>query len=275
MCDVVRELLRELGNHQSAQAVRGSVRLDRDLGLGSLERVELLVRLEREFGTRLPEAAMAEANTVDEIVAALTKSLGAPSSAPAPATDSQNDAVTRDRAATPARIQRPHRNTQFISRRSRARRRRHLARRCFATARRSTPDRPNVILLEDDREAHRLTDGNLYEGARKVAQSLARRGIAHGDAVALMLPTCQEFFYTFAGILLAGAVPVPIYPPVRADRIAEYAERQSAIMRNANVRLLVTFREAERVAKLLRPHVQSLRGIATATEVLNRVTRLR
>ena len=61
-----------------------------------------------------------------------------------------------------------------------------------------------------------------------------------------MLPTCREFFLTFAGVLLAGGVPVPIYPPVRADRIAEYAERQSAILRNAEARLLVTFREAAR-----------------------------
>jgi len=39
-------------------------------------------------------------------------------------------------------------------------------------------------------------------------------------------------------------------PPVRADRIAEYAGRQSAILRNAEAKLLVTFREAAAVAKL-------------------------
>ncbi len=59
-------------------------------------------------------------------------------------------------------------------------------------------------------------------------------------------------------------MPVPIYPPTRADRIEEYAERQSAILRNANARLLVTFREASRVAQLLRPSVPSLSGVVTA-----------
>src|ERR1700730_2380143 len=83
-----------------------------------------------------------------------------------------------------------------------------------------------------------------------------------------MLPTCREFFVPFVGKWLAGVLPVPIYPPVRADRIAEYAERQSAILRNAEARLLVTFREAEAVAKLLRPRVPSLRGIVTAAELL-------
>ena len=78
------------------------------------------------------------------------------------------------------------------------------------------------------------------------------------------MPTSHEFFLTFAGSLLAGAIPVPIYPPFRPDRIAEYAERQSAILENAGARLLVTFREAANVAKLLKPLVPSLEGVATA-----------
>ncbi len=57
----------------------------------------------------------------------------------------------------------------------------------------------------------------------------------------------------FAGILLAGGIPVPIYPPFRADRIAEYAKRQSNILRNAEARFLVTWRQAEGLARLLKP----------------------
>ncbi len=102
------------------------------------------------------------------------------------------------------------------------------------------------------------------EGAERVAADLAQRGIGRGDTVALMLPTSRDFFLAFAGTLLAGATPVPIYPPFRADRIAEYAERQSAILANAGARLLVTFREAASVAKLLKPLVPSLEGVVTA-----------
>ncbi len=51
--------------------VRGSAHLDRDLGLGSLERVELLVRLDREFGVSLPDRVVAEADTLDDLIAAL------------------------------------------------------------------------------------------------------------------------------------------------------------------------------------------------------------
>ncbi len=66
---ITRELLRELGNTEAGEAVRGSASLERDLGLGSIERVELSSRLERTLGTSLPEGAIAEAKTLDDIIA--------------------------------------------------------------------------------------------------------------------------------------------------------------------------------------------------------------
>ena len=51
--------------------------LDRDLGLGSLERVELLSRLEEEFGVRVPDQVGADANTPDELSNALLQAPGA------------------------------------------------------------------------------------------------------------------------------------------------------------------------------------------------------
>jgi 1-acyl-sn-glycerol-3-phosphate acyltransferase len=71
---IARDLLRELGNSKTGEAVRGSATLD-DLGLGSIERVELLSRLDRAFGVTLPEGAFAEAGTVDDIVSALAAAL--------------------------------------------------------------------------------------------------------------------------------------------------------------------------------------------------------
>ena len=122
----------------------------------------------------------------------------------------------------------------------------------------------HVIFFEDAGESPAMTFGELYSGAERVAAELARRGIGRGDCVAIMLPTSRDFFLIFAGTLLAGATPAPIYPPFRADRIAEYAERQSSILANAGAQLLVTFREAESVAKLLKPRVSSLEQVVTA-----------
>ena len=98
----------------------------------------------------------------------------------------------------------------------------------------------HLVITEDaDAEGHdknaTLTFGELHAAAQRCAAELTRRGVSAGSRVALMLPTSRAFFVSYAGILLAGAIPVPIYPPFRADRIEEYAARQSAILNNAGV----------------------------------------
>jgi len=65
---ITRALLRELGNRAASEALTGSARLERDLGLGSVERVELMSRLESGLGRSLPEDAVADAKTLEDII---------------------------------------------------------------------------------------------------------------------------------------------------------------------------------------------------------------
>src|SRR5262249_15390979 len=65
--EVVRQLLLELGSQRVLPSLSLASNLDRDLGLGSLERVELVARLESEFGIRLPDLAAAEASTPENL----------------------------------------------------------------------------------------------------------------------------------------------------------------------------------------------------------------
>jgi fatty-acyl-CoA synthase len=246
--EVVRGLLSELGHESAARSASVESHLDRDLGLGSLERVELLLRLEKMFGVRLDEDALAEAETVQSLIAAV----GAATEVSAVLADASAETL----AAHAAQISPTGRAEGIPSAETFEEVLRYRGRTDAA--------RTHLIFYEDDAEGESLTFGGLLEGAQRVAFDLARRGIGRGDTVALMLPTSRDFFFAFAGTILAGATPVPIYPPFRADRIAEYAERQSAILANAGARLLVTFREAASVAKLLKPLVPSLEGVATA-----------
>jgi len=82
-----------------------------------------------------------------------------------------------------------------------------------------------------------------------------------------MLRTEEAFFATFLGVLLAGGVPVPVYPPFRRDLIEDYAQRQVGILENAGARAIITFPEAMRVATLLRSRVRSVRHIVTADDL--------
>src|SRR5262249_60684365 len=77
------------------------------------------------------------------------------------------------------------------------------------------------------------------------------------------------FVFSYGALLGAAAFPVTFSPPFRADRIEEYASRQSAILNNAEVCLLLTFRRAEAVAKLLKPRVRSLEHVFDAERFLD------
>ena len=58
--------------------------------------------------------------------------------------------------------------------------------------------------------------------ASLVAGALAALGVRPGERVAMVLPTGPEFMDAFFGTLLAGGIPVPLYPPVRLGRLPEY-----------------------------------------------------
>jgi fatty-acyl-CoA synthase len=234
--EIVSGLVKELRGGASQVPVALGSSLERDLGISSLERVELLLRLERRFGVRLPEETVASAETPADLVAALDRaSRGSHVAVPyiQPAVGAASAAPVDARTLLEA--------LQW-----------HV---------RATPDRVHIVLHEEPEKERSITYGALWNGAMDTAAALAERGVAAGDTVALMLKTEEAFFRTFVGVLAAGAVPVPMYPPVRADRIAEYAHRQAAILRNAGSRILVTFADADRVGSILRGVVEPLKDV--------------
>jgi 1-acyl-sn-glycerol-3-phosphate acyltransferase len=120
----------------------------------------------------------------------------------------------------------------------------------------------HITLLEGDERSETLTYGALAAEARGTAAGLAARGVQPGEAVAIMLPTGRAFFLAFIGTLLAGAVPVPLYPPFRWTQIEEHLRRQARILANCGASLLITLAEAKGVARLLQAQVPSLRHVA-------------
>jgi len=256
----VKQVLEELGAGRGLVELgaRGpAAHLERELGLGSLERVELMLRLGDASGVRLPDRVVADAETVQDLIDALLYQLSRE-----PLGDKARDSGSRMGAVvapTPASedrldLERQVRKAETLTEILRLR---GIA----------TPSRAHIHLYEEDEQVRVITCGELYERGSTVASELRQRGLEPGQTVAIMLPTCAEFFYTFAGILLAGGIPVPLYPPFRADRIAEYATRQANILRNAESRFLITFRQAESLARLLQPRVPTLRAVLNAERV--------
>jgi fatty-acyl-CoA synthase len=234
--EIIGDLVAELRG-PSREMVSLDAALDRELGLGSLERVELLIRLEQALGVLLPDAVMEQTETPRALASAVRAA--GPSTPPVVL----EPPVPRTPAGTPA----------------------PSSLRTLADVLRwqaeAEPGRVHLFLQEGDGRERPITYGELRARALAVAAGLHARGLRPGDAVGLMLRTEEDFFYAFFGTLLAGGVPVPIYPPARLDRLEEYALRHAAILKNADARVLITFRQAERIARALAAQVPSLDGV--------------
>jgi len=80
----------------------------------------------------------------------------------------------------------------------------------------------------------------LFERATGVAGGLSAMGIGPGDRVGIILPTAPDFYDAFFGALAAGAIPAPLYPPVRLGRLQEYHQRTASQLRACQARVVIT-----------------------------------
>jgi len=244
----VSELLRELRAGATRQPVELDSNLERDLGLDSLERAELLLRLERVFSVHLPVRTLAAAETPRDLLRAV---LAGAATLAVPVATLADAASTTDSVASI-----PHGAATLVD--------------VLEWHARAVPQRTHLTLLTEDdagpRE-QRMSYGELYADAQRVGSSLVERGLEQGQSVAIMLPTCREFFTAFFGTLLAGGVPVPIYPPARRSQLEEHLRRQSGILGNSVAAWLVTVPEARAAARLLRATTPSLKHVLAVAEL--------
>src|SRR5574340_1283714 len=159
---VVQRLAEETHPGRHARATLDS-ELERELGFDSLTRVELVLRLGREFGRTLPEAAISQAASARELLGYLghVGPQGARAAAP--------DLV---RGGT---IGLPHDAQTLVDVLE------HFAMR--------VPDRTHVLLYGEADEAQAISYRQLFDEALAAAAGLVGRGLQPQQSVALMLPT--------------------------------------------------------------------------------------
>ncbi|MFP3874683.1 MAG: AMP-binding protein [Thiohalophilus sp.] len=248
LLEVVSGLVAELHPRTARTLqVRLDSSLETDLRLDSLARVELITRLEQHFNVGLPQQIVADSESPRDLLKAVTAARGrktvighswqvAPREADVEALPFQAQTL----------VDVLHWHVQ------------------------EHPNRLHLRVIDGEQELATLTYAELWQGAKKVAAGLQQAGAQPGDCVAIMLATGVDYFYCFYGILMAGAVPVPIYPPLRRSRIGEHLQRYSGILRNCQATVLITMAEARAVAQLLKSQVDSLREITTHSDLLVR-----
>jgi len=250
LTDVVQRTLAELqAGAPGLPAVSLASVLDRDLGFDSLARVELLMRIERRFGVPLPEDTLQRADTVADLLAAVQRAGGverplAPTATPStvgaqPAPGGQATDIAAN-ASTLLEV--------------------------LAAHLRVHPERVQTTVLADGSETP-LSYRRIDEAASVLAAGLQHLGVAPRQCVAIMLPTSPEYFFAYLGILKAGAIPVPIYPPARLSQLEDHVRRHTGILANAQAVALISVPEAMPVARLLQAGVPGLRHVATPADL--------
>ncbi len=223
--------------------------LDSDLGLDSLTRAELLVNVERRFGVQLPEQLLSDADTPRDILDEVARLKGEKPSQPDRGSDSKG---LEDTEADREHFEVPDFET---------------LQEALQWHTREHPRRTYLHWVKGYDDVEPLTFGDLHKGALRVANGLFQQDLEQRDTVALMLPTGHDYFYGFFGALYANAIPVPLYPPMRASEIEEHLRRQAAILNNARAKVMITVPEAKKLASVIKGLVPSLEHVVTPDEV--------
>jgi 1-acyl-sn-glycerol-3-phosphate acyltransferase len=242
---IVRELALELQPRKGVQLDVGlDSDLDRDLGLDSLGRAELLLRLDRAFKVRLPEQLISDAATSRDLLDGVL--------AAKPGGFKFTAQLQLRPIELPEAVEPSHVDTLLEALEA------HV---------RVHGSRPHIRLWVSDEEERIITYGDLDRGARGAAAGLLDLGLQPGERVAIMLPTSSDFFHAFFGILMAGGVPVPIYPPFRRAQIEDHLRRQAGILRNAQACLIITGAEIRPLGALLMGLAEDLRAVVTIADL--------
>lgn len=248
LLDVVIGLIAELHPGTAGPAPSLDSSFDRELALDSLSRVEMIARVEAAFSVALPETVLGSAETPRELLRAILAAKAAPGRRPVSTPPTATVAPATQPPGTP-----PHRAETLIE--------------VLAHHAAADPGRTHIRFYADDGDGEVLTYGGLYEGAARVAHGLRSGGLAPGEAVILMLPSGPDYFLAFFGVLMAGAIPVPIYPPARPTQIEEHVRRHAGLARNCQAAAMITDDEARRLGRLLRAQVEGLRHVVTVEEL--------
>jgi len=121
-------------------------------------------------------------------------------------------------------------------------------------------DEQHRLTIVDRREREvSLHWSEVLDRARRAARTLTARGVRRGDRVAIVLQTEPAFFDALFGCQLIGAVPTPLYPPVRLGRLDEYVDRTVAMLGAVEAAALITSRRirtllGEVVGRYALPH---------------------
>jgi fatty-acyl-CoA synthase len=124
-----------------------------------------------------------------------------------------------------------------------------------------------LVFVSRKEQDQDVSFARIREQAQSIAADLVRRGVRKGDRVALVLPTSPEFVECFFGVLCAGAIPVPLYPPLRLGKLDEFHRRTTAMLKAVDAAMVVTDERIRRFLGVAVANSSPVLGCVTASSL--------
>lgn len=241
---IATQLLAETGEPHKKE-IKLDDSLQRHLGLDSLGRAELFSRIEKKFSLAMPDRLLIEVDTLNDIINYMSEAR--------PITKKIHSQTVVHMQDAQVQVD-PSKAKTLIE--------------VLLLYAKQVPNKPHIYFQHEDGHEEIITYGQLFASSLLIASHLRARGLLPGETVAIMQPTSPLFLYIFFGVLLAGGIPVPIYPPFRSYMLETYAATEARILNNAEVRMLITFDQAEKLSRLLQVFVPSLKLVLTGDTLM-------
>jgi len=119
------------------------------------------------------------------------------------------------------------------------------------------PDKPAIIFKDKPISFSQLKDNSF-----KLANSLKKLGVKKGDKVAIYLPSCPEYIYSYLALFSIGATVVPLDFMLKEDEL-------TSCLGHAEVKVLIAKDKQEISLKKLKDNVASLQTIILCHDRIN------
>ena len=123
------------------------------------------------------------------------------------------------------------------------------------------------VFVQPDGTERFCSFAEIHSEATRRGAHFAARGLRKGDRLALVIPNGDEFVLSFLGAVMAGVVPVPLYPQLTFKNVDAYHETVAHIVRASGARMLLTTAPTRPFVEPVLGKVDTLSAILTVDEL--------
>ncbi|HWL86502.1 MAG TPA: fatty acyl-AMP ligase [Polyangiaceae bacterium] len=115
----------------------------------------------------------------------------------------------------------------------------------------------------------------IERASARYGGALQALGLRRGDRVALILPANEDFVLCFFGAIVAGIIPVPIYPPFGPGQLQTYLDNTRHIVEKSGARALVTPAKIKRLLGTVQSACPALEQVVAVEAIRESMEALR